>query len=86
MKKKKKIAKIIINNNNFDENKNQITEVFFKDISDNQKLFNNENMVKIFSMKIGENFSIGLDRLELSTLRLSSVHSNQLSYKPFYDS
>jgi len=55
---KKEIAKIVINNNNFDENKNQITEVFFKDISDNQKLFNNENMVKIFNMKIGETFSI----------------------------
>jgi hypothetical protein len=57
-KEKKEIAKIVINNNNFDENKNQITEVFFKDISDNQKLFNNENMVKIFNMKIGETFSI----------------------------
>ena len=55
---KKEIAKIVINNNNFDENKNQITEVFFKDISDNQKLYNNENMVKIFNMKIGETFSI----------------------------
>src|SRR6056300_1265992 len=43
---------------NLDENKNQITEVFFKDISDYQKLFNNENMVKIFNMKIGETFSI----------------------------
>ena len=25
---------------------------------------------------------MGPDRLELSTLRLSSVHSNQLSYEP----
>jgi len=28
-------------------------------------------------------YSLGLSRFELLTLRLSSVRSNQLSYKPF---
>ena len=31
----------------------------------------------------GQNTLLGLSRLELLTLRLSGVHSNQLSYRPF---
>ena len=32
----------------------------------------------------GQNTLLGLSRLELLTLRLSGVHSNQLSYRPLY--
>ena len=35
------------------------------------------------AVKLPIRYSLGLSRLELLTLRLSSVRSNQLSYKPF---
>jgi hypothetical protein len=46
-------------------------------------MFNHHNRLNTGSVFLSsETYMVGLGRLELPTLRLSGVRSNQLSYKP----
>tara|TARA_B100000963_G_scaffold355594_1_gene374136 strand:+ start:580 stop:1983 length:1404 start_codon:yes stop_codon:yes gene_type:complete len=83
LKKNKQLSEKIINSKNDNiffetakKNNLQVNEVFFKNILDNQKLFNRKNMEQIFSKKINSNFSLTEDN-NLYMIKIDKISKNK---------